>query len=59
MPSSAPRSIVPRWCHVTSTSTATLNRLAKLGAMTYDTETYYLGAVICDAEPLDTVTQNI
>ena len=48
----APRSVAPRWCHVASMSTATLNRLAKLGAMTYGAETCYLGA-----DPLGPKTQ--
>ena len=55
--SSAPRSIALKWCHVASTSTATLNRLAKLGAMTYGAETCYLDAIVHDADPLASKTQ--
>ena len=44
--SSAPRFVALRWCHIASTSIATLNRVAKLGAMTYGAETCYLSAVV-------------
>ena len=49
--SSAPKSVVPKWCHVASMLTAILNQLAKLVAMTYGAETYYLGVIGHDAIP--------
>jgi len=63
-PSSVPRYVAPKWCHVASTSTAststaTLNQLANLGAMTYGAETCYLSAVGHGANPLGPKTQFI